>query len=58
MDQVCRARDTTLDDAEPGCPHCSEAIREVWFQQLRGFLGKRVVPGRDIVNSWDAGHSA
>ena len=31
------------NDAEPICPHCSEKIREVWFQQLRGFLGKRYV---------------
>lgn len=31
------------DDAEPLCPHCTEPVRELWFQELRGFLGRRYV---------------
>lgn len=31
------------NDIDPLCPHCSEALREVWFRELRGFLGRRYV---------------
>ena len=30
-------------DAAPICPHCSEPISEVWFRELKGFLGRRYV---------------
>lgn len=30
-------------DAIPLCPHCSEPIAEVWFRELKGFLGRRYV---------------
>jgi hypothetical protein len=29
------------DDVQPLCPHCSTALRAVWFQQLAGVFGKR-----------------
>ena len=31
------------NDAAPICPHCEEPIREVWFQELSGTLGRRYV---------------
>ena len=31
------------DDALPVCPHCNEPLNELWFQQLKGFLGRRYV---------------
>ena len=31
------------NDVTPLCPHCSTSIREVWFRQLRGMLGRRYV---------------
>ena len=30
-------------DVTPLCPHCSEPIDEVWFRELKGFLGRRYV---------------
>ncbi|HDQ46413.1 MAG TPA: hypothetical protein ENN17_13095 [bacterium] len=29
------------NDVLPVCPHCRNEIREVFFRQVRGFLGKR-----------------
>jgi hypothetical protein len=29
------------NDIAPVCPHCSQAISEVLFRQLRGMFGKR-----------------
>ena len=29
------------NDVEPVCPYCQEPLRELWFRELRGFLGKR-----------------
>ncbi len=31
------------NDAQPLCPHCTQPLNEVWFRELRGFLGKRYV---------------
>jgi hypothetical protein len=31
------------DDAAAICPHCSEPLDELWFQELRGVLGRRYV---------------
>jgi len=31
------------NDIEPLCPHCSEPLKEMWFNELRGLLGKRYV---------------
>ena len=31
------------NDAEPVCPHCSERLEELWFRELRGYLGKRYI---------------
>ena len=31
------------DDVVPLCPHCAEPLGEVWFREVRGFLGKRYV---------------
>ena len=31
------------NDAVPLCPHCAETLDEMWFRELRGFLGKRYV---------------
>ena len=31
------------NDATPLCPHCSEAIGEVWFRELTGMFGRRYV---------------
>ena len=31
------------NDAQPLCPHCSEPLHEIWFRELKGFLGKRYV---------------
>jgi DNA-directed RNA polymerase subunit RPC12/RpoP len=30
-------------DVRPSCPHCSEQLDELWFQELKGFLGRRYV---------------
>jgi len=29
------------EDVVPVCPHCSESLRTVWYQELAGILGKR-----------------
>lgn len=31
------------EDAVPLCPHCSEALAELWFRKLKSSLGKRYV---------------
>jgi uncharacterized protein with PIN domain len=31
------------EDVKPICPHCEEQLKEVWFRELRGFLGKRYI---------------
>jgi hypothetical protein len=30
-------------DIDPICPHCSAEVREVLFQGIRGFLGRRFI---------------
>jgi hypothetical protein len=30
-------------DATPICPHCSEPAEEIWYRQLKSFLGQRYV---------------
>jgi hypothetical protein len=30
-------------DAEPLCPHCDEALRSVWFRELKSTFGRRSV---------------
>ena len=27
----------------PVCPHCGQSLQTIWFQELRGFLGKRYI---------------
>jgi hypothetical protein len=31
------------DNVFPVCSSCSETIREIWFHEIRGFLGRRFV---------------
>jgi uncharacterized protein with PIN domain len=31
------------NESSPICPHCSETLTEVCFQELRGMLGKRFI---------------
>jgi len=31
------------EDAAPICPHCKKELAKVWFQQLKGNLGKRCI---------------
>ena len=31
------------NDVDPICPYCQSAVKEVWFRQLKGILGKRYV---------------
>jgi hypothetical protein len=31
------------EDVEPLCPHCGEPLRELWFRELRAFLGRRYI---------------
>jgi len=31
------------NDVTPLCPHCSEAVREIWFRELEVMLGRRYV---------------
>ena len=31
------------DSVQPKCPHCSTEIRKIWFQEIKGVLGKRYV---------------
>lgn len=30
-------------DVSPICPHCSEALATVWYQELQGLLGRRYI---------------
>lgn len=30
-------------DLAPICPHCSADLREIWFRELRGLIGRRFV---------------
>jgi hypothetical protein len=30
-------------EVNPLCPHCGAPIKELWFRQLSGFIGKRYV---------------
>ena len=34
---------TKREDARPICPHCETALRDVFFQQLAGMMGKRFI---------------
>ena len=34
---------TKREDAQPICPHCSSQLRDVFYQQLGGVMGKRYV---------------
>ena len=31
------------NDVDPICPHCQVPIQEIWFRELRGFLGRRYI---------------
>ena len=31
------------EEAAPICPHCSQALAAVWYQELVGVLGKRYI---------------
>jgi hypothetical protein len=31
------------EDVEPICPHCKKEISRIWFQQVKGDLGKRCI---------------
>lgn len=31
------------DDVAPLCPYCSETVDELWFRELKGFMGRRYV---------------
>jgi len=31
------------EDVEPLCGHCGQSLREVWFRELRGLLGRRYI---------------
>lgn len=31
------------DEVVPICPHCSNPLEEVWFRELRGFMGRRYI---------------
>jgi uncharacterized protein with PIN domain len=31
------------DDVTPLCPHCSEPLDELWFRELKSYLGRRYV---------------
>ena len=30
-------------DIDPICPHCSNKINQLWFKELKNFLGKRYI---------------
>lgn len=32
-----------MNDVTPLCPHCTAAIREVWFRELSSTFGRRYV---------------
>jgi hypothetical protein len=31
------------DDTTPLCPHCSAAVKEIWYREIRGTFGKRYI---------------
>jgi hypothetical protein len=31
------------NDVDPLCPACSEKLKRVWYQELRGLIGKRYI---------------
>ncbi len=31
------------DDVRPVCPYCERELSDVWYQEIRGMLGKRYV---------------
>jgi len=31
------------DEVTPICPHCKKELTNVWFQQIKGDLGKRCI---------------
>jgi uncharacterized protein YbaR (Trm112 family) len=31
------------EDIMPVCPHCKKELAKVWYQQLKGDLGKRCI---------------
>jgi uncharacterized protein with PIN domain len=31
------------EGVDPLCPHCSQALRKVLFQEMRGMLGRRYI---------------
>jgi len=31
------------DAVTPVCPHCTEPLAEIWYRDLKGFLGRRYV---------------
>jgi len=31
------------EEAAPICPHCKKELTTVWFQQIKGDLGKRCI---------------
>jgi uncharacterized protein with PIN domain len=31
------------DDVSPVCPHCKIELAEVWYRELKGGIGKRLI---------------
>jgi hypothetical protein len=31
------------DEVSPKCPHCSEVLPKLWFQEISGVLGRRYI---------------
>ncbi len=31
------------NSTSPICPHCEKKVTNIWFQELKGFLGKRYI---------------
>ena len=31
------------EQVTPACPHCKKELTKVWFQQIKGDLGKRCI---------------
>ena len=34
---------TEKNDVTPVCPHCTEPVSEIWYRDVKGFLGRRYV---------------
>ena len=34
---------TEKNDTLPICPHCDHVLSEIWYRELKGFLGKRYI---------------